>query len=292
MREISCGLGCFVRTDSLFYRIFSTAPEIFFQLIGQPSVPGYQFQSVEVKQTAFRIDGVFVPPANEPDLPVFFVEVQFQKDPSLYQRLFAEIFLFLQQNPTVADWQAVVVFPRRGLEPEQTGLYRTLLGSPQVQLVYLEDLQSRQSLPVGLGVLQLVVEPPERTPDYARQLLQQAEQQFAEPLTAVIIELIEVTLVYKFPQMSRQEIEAMLGFVDDVKQTRVYQEAREEGLREGLEHERSLILRQLNRRLGTVPAELKSQVEQLPLAQLETLGEALLDFSVESDLRDWLVANS
>ncbi len=50
-----------MRTDSLFYRIFNTAPEIFFQLIDRPIVPGYQFQSVEVKQTAFRIDGVFVP---------------------------------------------------------------------------------------------------------------------------------------------------------------------------------------------------------------------------------------
>ena len=121
-----------MRTDSLFYRIFSTAPQVFFQLIGQPTLQGYHFQSVELKQTAFRIDGVFLPPATTPTAPVFFIEVQFQRDPGLYQRLFAEIFLFLRQHPTVTNWQAVVLFPQRGLEPDQTRPYQTLLNSSHV----------------------------------------------------------------------------------------------------------------------------------------------------------------
>ncbi len=281
-----------MRTDSLFYRIFSSAPQVLFQLIGQPAVPGYRFQSVELKETAFRIDGVFLPPSEAAEAPVFFIEVQFQPDPGLYQRLFAEIFLFLRQNPSVTDWQALVLFPQRGLEPEQTRQYRTLLASPQVQLYFLDELRDRSDLPVGLGVLQLVVEPAQTTPGRARQLLRQAQEQLTEPLTTAIIELIETTLVYKFPQMSRQEIEAMLGLVDDVKQTRVYQEGRQEGREEGKEQEgRSLVLRQLNRRLGTLSSELVAQVEGLPLAKLEALAEALLDFASEADLRDWLAAN-
>jgi hypothetical protein len=36
---------------------------------------------------------------------------------------------------------------------------------------------------------------------------------------------------------------------------------------------------------------MRSQVEALSLAQLEALGEALLDFSELSDLVDWLEAN-
>jgi predicted transposase YdaD len=100
--------------------------------------------------------------------------------------------------------------------------------------------------------------------------------------------LIETIVVYKFPQLSRQEIEAMLGLVDDVKQTRVYQEGREEGkAQEG----RMLILRQLTRRLGTLPPTLSAQVEGLSLVQLEALAEALLDFSSEADLEAWLTAN-
>ncbi|PLZ86477.1 hypothetical protein CEN45_08230 [Fischerella thermalis CCMEE 5198] len=50
------------------------------------------------------------------------------------------------------------------------------------------------------------------------------------PETANIYQFasIETILVYKFPQMSRQEIEAMFG-LSELKQTRVYQEALEEG---------------------------------------------------------------
>ncbi len=39
-----------------------------------------------------------------------------------------------------------------------------------------------------------------------------------------LINLIESIIIYKFPQKSRKEIEAMFG-LSDLKQTRVYQEA-------------------------------------------------------------------
>ncbi|EAW34047.1 hypothetical protein L8106_26507 [Lyngbya sp. PCC 8106] len=143
-----------MKTDSLFYRIFQTAPTIFFELIGQPMQEGYQFQSVELKQTAFRIDGVFLPPPEADNQTVYFVEVQFQKDPLLYHRLFAELFLFLNQNPNTVDWQAVAIYPNPNLEPEQTYLYRTLLASSQVQPIYLSELSSSS---VELGIVELIL---------------------------------------------------------------------------------------------------------------------------------------
>ena len=41
-------------------------------------------------------------------------------------------------------------------------------------------------------------------------------------------------------------------------------------------------------RIGVVSSDLISQVETLPLSQLEDLGEALLDFRAEADLSSWL----
>lgn len=43
-----------------------------------------------------------------------------------------------------------------------------------------------------------------------------------------IIELIETVIVYKFPNIGRKEIENMLG-LNDLKNTKVYQEALKEG---------------------------------------------------------------
>jgi hypothetical protein len=50
----------------------------------------------------------------------------------------------------------------------------------------------------------------------------------------------------------------------------------------------SLVLRLLNRRLGEVSPDLKSQVQELSLTQIEALSEGLLDFSTLDDLVEWL----
>jgi hypothetical protein len=54
---------------------------------------------------------------------------------------------------------------------------------------------------------------------------------------------------------------------------------------------RSLVLRLLTRRLGSVSEEEQAQITALPLEQLEALGEALLDFRTVEDLRAWLSTN-
>ncbi len=65
-------------------------------------------------------------------------------------------------------------------------------------------------------------------------------------------------MVYKFPQLNREEIEEMLG-LSELKQTRVYQEARAEGRQEGMQEEgATLILRLLARRLGQVAPKVRS----------------------------------
>jgi predicted transposase YdaD len=63
-----------------------------------------------------------------------------------------------------------------------------------------------------------------------------------------------------------------------------YQEIQQEG-------EQSLVLRQLTRRIGSVAPDMQSQVQSLSLTQIESLGEALLDFSSPLDLENWLQAN-
>jgi predicted transposase/invertase (TIGR01784 family) len=62
----------------------------------------------------------------------------------------------------------------------------------------------------------------------------------------------------------------------------------EQGLEQGMEREKSLILRQLTRRVGEVSDAMKARIDTLSIAQLEDLGEALLDFSQSADLETWL----
>ncbi len=62
----------------------------------------------------------------------------------------------------------------------------------------------------------------------------------------------------------------------------------EQGLQEGLQQQQALILRLLNRRVGNIPTDLQTVIEQLSRTELEDLGEALLDFTTLSDLSNWL----
>jgi predicted transposase/invertase (TIGR01784 family) len=68
-----------------------------------------------------------------------------------------------------------------------------------------------------------------------------------------------------------------------------WQEGRQEGRQEGLlDGERTLVLRLLDRKLGSLPSEARSAINTLSLPQLESLGEALLDFESINDLSQWL----
>lgn len=280
--QISIGLATPVKTDSLFYTLFQSAPTVLFELLDQPltNAQGYRFVSVEVKQTALRLDGVFVPPPDRPDAPVYFLEVQMQPDPQLYRRLFAEVFLYLKQHPDVRQWQAVVVYPRAAVDLADAA-FNELLETTYVQVVYLDELGAITELSPGLGTLRLVVEPAATVPTAARTLIQQVQRSALTPEdSAKLLELIETIVVYALPQLSRQEIAAMFQ-LSDMRKTRVYQEGRED-------EAKSLVLRQLNRKLGPLPEELPVQVGRLPLATLEALGEALFDFTEVADLQTWL----
>jgi predicted transposase YdaD len=61
---------------------------------------------------------------------------------------------------------------------------------------------------------------------------------------------------------------------------------REEG--GAIRQARSLLLRQLNRKLGSIPDQTFTQINTLSIAQLDSLGDALLDFESMTDLTTWL----
>ena len=64
---------------------------------------------------------------------------------------------------------------------------------------------------------------------------------------------------------------------------------KKEGIQEG---EKNLLFRQITKRFGKISKQVSSQIENLSIANLETLGEKLFDFSTMSDVENWLKENS
>jgi predicted transposase YdaD len=105
--------------------------------------------------------------------------------------------------------------------------------------------------------------------------------------------MVTTIMIYKFTQLTRAEVDAMLGVT--LQETRVYQEAKAEGKVEGkvegkiegqAQGKLEMLLMLLNHNFGPLPDNLIEQIEILPIAplapkaieQIESLCTASFDF--------------
>jgi len=269
-----------VKRDSIYYQIFKRFPGLLFELVDNPPLQGqnYRFESLEVKETAFRIDGVFLPPEDATSKVIFFAEVQFQKaesavlgspqveqlsktDEALYHRFFTESLMYLNRNRSqYDDWFCVVIFSSRSLEPNDKKTHRIFLNSDQVQQIYLDELGATNQQPIGINLMQLTLASDEVMAEQAKQLIERVKLEEADTLPKnEILDIITTIAVYKFSSLSREEVEAMLGLT--LEQTRVYQEAKAEGREEGREEREAEMLKL------TVPLLLKTGMSVEQIAQ-------------------------
>jgi predicted transposase/invertase (TIGR01784 family) len=250
-----------VKTDFLFYDLFQSSPEVVLELLGTPSPQRglYSFVSQEVKETRFQIDGILLPHHRRPDLPIYFLEVQGypqKKGDSFYHAFFAEINLYLNDYRPPNDWRGVILFTERRFDPGLPQHYQDYANSERLQRLYLDRMpEDAEGRSLAAGVIQLIGVKAKGAPERARRLIERARTEVTDAIAQrEIIELIYTVFVYKFPKLSREEIETMLG-LSELRQTKVYQEAVEEGEQRG----------ELKAKLEMVPVllELGMTVEQI-----------------------------
>ena len=265
-----------MQVDALFYHLFQSFPTIFFDLLGQSNVNAnnYEFTSPEVKQPTFRFDGVLKPKTNSPSDVLYFIEVQFQKRPKFYTRLFAEINLYFNQyDPPYEDWYAVVIFKNRNTEVAVLLRYQEVMERRVIQIC-LDEIEVLAQRSVGVGVVQLLsVTSKRKLGERAQELIERTSQTqgAGDGLSREqAIELVQTIVLYRFPNLSREELEAMLGLAD-LKHTKVYQELQQEVRAEALQE-------------GELKGEHKQQfqIQNLTaLKPLQQLGFMILNISTD-----------
>ena len=256
-----------METDSFFCQLLKQLPQTLFELLGLPAkqARGYRFDSVEVKKS-FRIDGLFVP--KRASMPLYFVEVQFRTLATFYANLFAKVFCYLQENDPAQEWIAVAVFRSRGVEPEERTPYEDLLQSHRVRRIYLDELALPADPPLGLrnfATRDVARSKRPRSSSHGLYTKQSTKIADAE-MGAKVLQLVEELLMRRFPNLDREEIRAMFD-LEDLRKTRVWQEAHEEGHEEGVEEGQLLAKQEMVHKLmakGKTAKEIAELLEMSP----------------------------
>jgi hypothetical protein len=84
-------------------------------------------------------------------------------------------------------------------------------------------------------------------------------------------------------ELKAYEEEHQMPYITSVERIGFERGVKEEAQR-SLERQRCLIIRQLTRKVGTLPDSVLTKINALSIACLESLGEALLDFESLKDL--------
>jgi predicted transposase YdaD len=276
-----------MRRDTIFYQLFLRFPQLLFELVPNKPVDAdqYTFEAIEVKETSFRTDGVWMPPTGEGT--AYFAEAQFQPDEIFYERMNAEISIFTFRNrDRCSTWQGIVLFPSCDLQQSSLTMVSHLLDSGKIIPIFLDELPSDVSPALNLMVLTTLEG--EDAITAAKQALAQGTD------NRDIIEMVTTIMVYKFTQLTRAEVDEMLGVT--LQETRVYQDALAEGEvigeakgeNKGKLAMLAMLSILLSQRFGVLPGNMTDRLSQLSIEQLEALGTKLLDFTQIEDVTAWL----
>ncbi len=146
---------------------------------------------------------------------------------------------------------------------------------------------------MGIGILKLVVESEDKAGALASNLITRTKQEVKNSVNQKQLqELIETIIIYKFPKLSYEEIEAMLN-LQEIKQTKVYQDAKEEGKLEGIQQGiEQGIERGIERGVeqGIERGKLEQKIAMIPL--LQELGLTIEQIAQRLEISENLVGEN
>jgi predicted transposase/invertase (TIGR01784 family) len=173
--------------------------------------------------------------------------------------------MYLNRNQSqYDDWYCVVIFPSRSLEPSDQKTHRIFLNSDQVQRIYLNELGTPNQQPIGINLIQLTIASEKAMAEQARLLIERVKLENTGTLAKNdIIDIVTTIAFYKLSNLSREEVETMLGL--NIEETRLYQDLERQTklkivpklLNEGLSVEKIADI--LNLTVGEVTSSASSQ---------------------------------
>ncbi len=177
------------------------------------------------------------------------------------------------------------------MERPPTPAFQPYTQLPQIRHIYLDRYQSLPSdAPLSLQWLQLIVV------DGIEATIEQVKQfhQAHQPLELNDLDLLETIVSYKLPQLTAEDIKAMLNLADaDLKQSRFYQDiARiegEKGEQRGKQQgeqigKANMLLTQITFKFGKPSQAVVKRVKNAEVEQLDSWSRRILTANSVAEL--------
>jgi len=281
-----------MKSDALFYQLFQTAPQIFFELIDTIPASPYQFKSITLKTAEKRLDG-FLEPTVKGE-PLYFVEVQAKKDEGMYWRILQEVVLYFNQHPDQqgSPWVAVVIWfeekhdPGFGLIP---GISITDKTQRIISLKLPDVLKALPDTSLALNVLRPFIvdnetEVRQNFVTWVQHIHAQVPNQATEQR---LLEVLTQLLEQKFKTLSYKELAKMLNLVP-LRELPSVQEVIQESLQD---YSIDMLLKLIKQKFHFAEKTLNQvmlRLRQLTLKDLEQLFGEILKFKSLKQLNAWI----
>lgn len=277
-----------MKTDTLFYELFQAAPQTFFELLQITPTCPYRFESITVKASEKRIDGVFAPVVD--DQPIYFLEVQAFPDSVIYFRTLREVATYFEQRPKLKDneWYAAVLWLNKSDDPG-FGTLQLLACKPNPRFAALDLVELLQKLPessLALNVLRPLLVKSERevrenVVQWVKNIRQAStlDATIEERLIIVMSQLIE----QKFRTFSYKELSYMLQLTP-LRETASVQEVLKEERIEALydQIQEKLMLS------DEIMAVVHDELMKLDMESLKALRRQILHLATLEQLENWI----
>ncbi len=277
--------------DNVLKRLAQEYPSAFVQWLLAVDAVNIQKLPTELSLEPVRSDAVYFLPQLGKILHIEF-QTEPQSNPPLALRLLDYwVRLYRQHRRTIE--QVVIFLKPTNSEAAFTEQFAVGNTVHRYRVIRMWE-QDPETLLANPGLLPLAVLARTEVPSSLLQQVADLVEQIGEPQQQrEISAYTEILAGLKFDKnLIRRFLREEL-MRESVIYQEIQQEAKQQGRQEGKqEGEATLVLRLLTRRFGQLTPETQLQIQQLPVTQLEELGEALLDFSSMQDLTDWLQSSS
>jgi predicted transposase YdaD len=281
-----------MKSDALFYQLFQTAPQIFFELIATIPACPYQFKSITLKTAEKRLDGFLEP--MQSGQPLYFVEVQAKKDEGIYWRILHEVALYFEQHPDQqsSPWSAVVMWLDKKSDPGLGFVPAITVADKTQRIISLKLPDALKNLPdtsLALNVLRpFIVDNETEVRQNFVMWVQHIHSNSPDPAAEQrLLEVLTQLIEQKFRTLTYKELAKMLNLVP-LRELPSGQELIHEVLQD---YSIDMLTKQIKQKFHFADKTLNRvmlRLRQLTLKDLEQLFGEILKFKSLKQLNAWI----